>query len=336
MRAVFRVDAGRVRGIALGHAFRCLALAQELRSSFDAEALFVMRDLEGGPSVVRRRGFPVLTLAESAGAEEESRVLLQAAGDVYVFDLIGMGPDAPAAIMRSGKRVVLIDDSGRAPAHADIVVCGNAGAGFDARAADDGRAVWYRGPEYCILGSGFADAPPRRCSGEIRGILVTMGGADPAGLTERVVAELADWDRRVTIEIVLGPAVRECAAVGSLASRHPGMRVSHDVGDLAALMRRADVGICAGGRTLYEMAATGTPAVVIPSIGHEERFVERLLQQGERFFRPLLPPEIPRLGEVLRALAPPEVRQAMSGAGQRLIDGRGCRRVAAVLAAAAS
>src|SRR5512145_1997824 len=104
MRAVFRVDAGRVRGIALGHAFRCLALAEQLRSCCDAESLFVMRDLEGGPSVVRQRGMPVLTLAESAGVEEESRVLLQAAGDVYVFDLVGMPPDAPAAIMQSGRR----------------------------------------------------------------------------------------------------------------------------------------------------------------------------------------------------------------------------------------
>lgn len=257
---VFRCDADRELG--LGHVYRCLALADELRDRHACGVRFAMVRGTGGADLIRRAGY---------GVEEKPGEASEAS---WMDDMMGrLRPDAVVLDVRSGLRresveawraggvvVVVVDDASERRLAADLV--------FYPPVPQVERLDWtgfggqvYAGWEWVLLRSQFAAGAPR-VRHERPAVLVTMGGSDPRGLTLKALAALDTVDDDFRTVVVLGPEfVHMKALEGLVAGARRTFEVRRDVADMASVMRDTDLALASFGVTAYELAAVGVPAM---------------------------------------------------------------------------
>ncbi|MBI5827510.1 MAG: hypothetical protein HZB22_07285 [Deltaproteobacteria bacterium] len=194
------------------------------------------------------------------------------------------------------------------------------------------------GKEYVIIGEGFRRVREERrrpVYGLPLKVLVTMGGADPFGLTEKVVAAIAGMEG-IEATVVLGPAKRITPELDGLKINKPGwMEFVHGVKDMATLMSTVHIAFTAIGTTVYELAYMGVPTVLIANYAEDRETLSALGSTGAFVS---LGVGIDVSGEMIRGAVESfknngERYASMSGRASALIDGNGASRVAGVIEA---
>jgi hypothetical protein len=105
----------------------------------------------------------------------------------------------------------------------------------------------------------------------------------------------------------------------------------------ASCLRDCAVAVLAGGVSLYEAAALGTPTVALAIVQGQRPTVlafqrAGLTCDGGRLLAGRTRTSARRVARLVdRLLGEPARRQAMSRAGRRCVDGRGAQRVAAIV-----
>lgn len=129
-------------------------------------------------------------------------------------------------------------------------------------------------------------------------------------------------------------------AFGREIPAHPRVKVHRQVTDMAGLMRGCDLAVTAGGTTVYELCALGVPFVCFSYAENQEALTAYVGQgdmgwnAGEFHHDPK--GTLERIDSLVRqALARPGLRQRMSARARVLVDGRGAKRLAEALEAAA-
>ena len=174
--------------------------------------------------------------------------------DVIINDRLDTPMDDIIRLKEAGCVVINFEDLGPGARHADLVV--NA-----IYPEVESLPNHYFGPEYFCLRREFVLTAPRRVRERVSRVLVTFGGVDPNNLTRLALAAISAecQQRGIEIEVIAG---RGYAAFESL-SGFAGIAVHRAVVDMADRIRAADVVITSGGRTVFEVASLGTPAIVL-------------------------------------------------------------------------
>lgn len=194
------------------------------------------------------------------------------------------------------------------------------------------------GKDYVIIGEGF-----RRVREERRRpvhsrplkVLVTMGGADPFGLTEKIVAAMAGMEG-IEATVVLGPAKRMTAELEALMKNRPGwMEFIHGVKDMAALMGTVHIAFTAIGTTVYELAYMGVPTVLIANYAEDIGALAALEAAGVAVSLGVRDDVSEKMirGAVESLLKDGKRYASMSERASALVDGDGASRVAGVIEA---
>jgi spore coat polysaccharide biosynthesis predicted glycosyltransferase SpsG len=190
----------------------------------------------------------------------------------------------------------------------------------------ESRTRVLAGPEYFPLDvRGPRDVPP--VSSRSRDVLLTLGGADRSQASLQIIPALEGT--RSTV--VIGPAFRHREEVEA-ASAAAGIDFVFAPDGLRALLLEHRIVISAGGNTLFEAAASGTPALVAWEDPHEEaqgrsferRGAARVIGRGAS----IKSEDMRR--EVIEIIESSDL-EMMSEAGRRLVDGRGADRIADLL-----
>lgn len=287
---VLRVDAGAQVGF--GHAGRCLALWEQLRE----RCVVAVTDTVAA-AFVRRWG------ARVAGAD--------ARGDVTIIDRAHAATVAEVEELRAaGGAVCLIDDSGPARALADAVVDPPTRPHWPEVAG-----LQLGGFEHALLREDIRTAAGRGLPDV--GVLVSMGGSDPTGLTVPLCTAL-DAAGIETLA-VLGPAY---------AGPPPPGRVLEDPAQWPRVLAGAELVVCGFGTTLFEAAHLGVPAVAIPR--HELDAREATAFSAHGTMTVASPDDAVA---TVRALRGSERLREMRRTGRALVDGRGAERVVTALEA---
>jgi hypothetical protein len=306
--------------LGFGHLGRCLALWEEL----EGRAAFRVTDASVAGQLRARGAHTVL-----AGTWEASAPLGGAA-PVVVLDRA-----APAAVgeVRSlragGRRVALLDDLGPARMLADLVIDPPTAAVWPAAA---GRRL--AGFEHVLLRRevrAAASSPTCALAAEgpraRGGVLLAMGGSDPAGLTPALAEILgaAGCDPVVA----LGPGYRgPSPTVGTVLG---------DPGGFVAALARAELLVTGYGHSLLEAAHLGVPAVAAVHRPEHLPHARAFCRAGTaRMLDLTAPAGGARLGDLaVRLLAGRGVRARMAARGRELVDGLGAGRVVVALEALA-
>lgn len=325
-RILFRVDGGATIG--MGHVYRSLAIADALRSSSRAEIAFLMTAEHGeGIRVASREGYSV-RVSGDARLETYLEHVRDFSPAILINDLPVVEERYLRALAHVGATTVnlvdTLDDLERAGHYAQVIVS----VMNEDRATPEG---FYGGPGYAILRSHF-QGREKEIRQAPRLVLLTFGGSDPQALTLRAARALQGLPPEVELLAVAGPAFsyrgeleQLCA---SLARKVP--LINEAGGHIADLMLEADVVVCSGGMSVYEVAALGTPAVVLGQNAREDARMRAFARHGTVEYLGLGT----EVGEdalrraVLALLQDAGRRREMSARGRALVDGLGAARAA--------
>lgn len=338
---LFRVDAGP--GVGLGHLQRCLSLASALRQR-GAECSFVTNPEVSNTDRIGVFGFErEVVRAEKSWGPDDLAQTRSAAGKhgwtTVIVDSGRKGPEYLRGLRDAGLSVCAVEDLAPFPFPCQLVVNGDAHAGRLRYQSSSGDTRFLLGPEYAVLRQEFWEVPDRRAQSRMRKILVTLGGADPDNLMPSLLRKIGELPVPLEITAVIGPYFERLDSIEEAArSISPAVNLVRDPPSVRALMEEADLAVSAAGQTLYELARVGCPAVSFVMGSDQDAQLEAIAQSGcalsvgdsrQGDF-------CGRVSEALMALLnDAALREAMTKAGRRLVDGQGAHRVAeAVLALA--
>jgi spore coat polysaccharide biosynthesis predicted glycosyltransferase SpsG len=251
MRIKFAIAGGR--GVGFGHVMRCASIATEAAARGHSVSFALRGDA---------------TAALALGEEVADVVVLPWAGTDQLRDCDWLVIDAPGPIRAeleaaaaAGVRTCVLGRLDQLE-HADATVLPFAhGPGIS-------HPRLVQGPEWCFVAAAMSTYADRPYPDTRHIALITLGAADPLGLTvpiARVVRDglLASADSGwLELHAVVGPAfaddevvARELEALGCRLRRGPGRA------ELASLMGRATFALAGFGSSLYDLAAVGVPTV---------------------------------------------------------------------------
>jgi len=342
----FRCDAGDLIGG--GHAMRCLTLANALAED-GATITFVaasMPDLlahriEGcGHRLVRIPDSPELRRpagnweepplsddAQLADARATGAAVSQA--DWLVVDHYLLDVRWHSTARDFADQILVIDDLANRSYDCDILLdqtFGRAVADYPDRVPQGAKVL--AGSAYALLRPEFAREREaalerRETIGPVRRILVSLGTTDPGGIAAGIAEQVVETSPNCAVDVVLGAQAPSLERVSDLAGRHPGVSVHVASGQMADLIRDADLAVGAAGTSSWERCCLGLPSIALVMADNQRKVAEGLEAAGAAIAVNRvcdIPPALSRLCN------DPALLGRMSAAAFAIVDGQGTNR----------
>jgi len=329
---LIRTDASSQIGI--GHAMRCLALAEELAQR-GHQPIFVSKDLPGiifhELQKLRLSHLlldPGLTVAQELG--KLSRILsslsrpIVAITDGYAFE-----EDYQAWLKARIELLICLDDLAANPFDCHAVL--NQNLGFseqDYQKLTPAGTTLFIGPKFSLLRRSYrAAAGEYKVRREPQRILISMGGGDRFDMTYKALCELEPLDG-IEMDIILGPAYTHDDPIRRLGPKaSERMHFYTDVLDLTPFILHADVVICPSGSTVWQIACVGAPLITFSLIDNQVGIARGLSAEKAAV---VIDPHWQE-GELRRItsdlLEDVEWRHNLSGRSKQIVDGQGVVRI---------
>ena len=268
--------------LGFGHISRCLSLAE----AFEDEgwnALFIGRFQDGAGDIVSDADFDIITRRGQTGKEDVARTVSIAKSygvDAWIIDSYALSPGYLRELLRVAP-ILLIDDYGVLDEYPCTVVLNPSIDSGDLVYPDGVRVL--SGPgfiPYRRAFRNFRQSPKLTKKGEVKRILISMGGGDSLDITGGVVSCLTNMRIMPIVRAVVGKGYPWSDRLGGMIDGFgTGSSVLMNLPSLAEEMSLADLCICAGGMTKYEAAYLGIPCAAIPvnhgQLEETRRFAER-------------------------------------------------------------
>jgi len=195
--------------------------------------------------------------------------------DWLIVDHYGLDQIWEEQLKPHTRKLMVIDDLANRKHVCDLLL--------DQNYAVDGEAryqLWVPrhchlllGPRYALLRPEYAqyreNMAPR--TGDIKRLLVYMGGGDNHNVTSKVLFALcATRFSHLEVDVIIGPNYLFKNEVIRIAKSRPNTHIHGNRPHLADLMARADLAIGAGGATTWERICMGLPTLVISIAENQE------------------------------------------------------------------
>ncbi len=320
--------------IGLGHVTRSLALGRAFAAD-GAELRYLVSPDERVADLLRRASMIAVEIPWEADPRGAFQSLAGVGPDIVVVDSYAASPEFLAALRSVSGQVVAVDDLADRPFPVHVVVNGGVGAErLSYRGASD--TVFLLGPRYALVDPGYGAVPSRRVGDPVRRVVVMLGGGpDTAALRAAVAAADASLDG-VTIDVAVGPFAGTRSEEEAVRLRAGNRLVVHrGLAGLRESMLGADLAIAGAGMTLYELAATATPTIMVAMAENQAANVDAFERAGAALRagsagQPDL--EAALRSAVQRLVGDPSLRTALAGRARDLVDGHGAARVAREIA----
>lgn len=234
---------------------------------------------------------------------------------------------AQEARLGAGRRLAIIDDLPDRPHVCDLLI----DPGFG---EDRGGGETLAGPAYGLVRAEFAALREqslfRRSPGAPSRALIALGMTDFGGVTEKVLAVVAQTRSELEFDIVVGGQAPSVRRLIDLAWSNARLKLHIDAPDMARLMARADIAVGAGGSSTWERACLGLPSITLMLADNQAPATLRVAEMGATFAVDARQAGWEaRLAEAwTKLLADGAARMALSRASADLCDGLGADRVA--------
>jgi UDP-2,4-diacetamido-2,4,6-trideoxy-beta-L-altropyranose hydrolase len=338
MNVIIRVDASN--SIGTGHIMRCLTLADELTQN-RGKVEFICREEPGNMiNHIEKRGYEVKPLPAGIDLETDRELSQDFLGkhtetiDWLVVDHYELDARWESYMHSSVRKIMVIDDMANRPHDCDLLLDQN----YNETPNRYQRLVpitctQLLGPEYALLRPQFSKAREklRNRTGEVKRILVFMGGADPTNQTCKVLRAIKKFNSPdIAVDTVIGVSNKHREEIENLASNMSKTICHYNVENMSELMAVADLSIGASGTTSWERCCVGLPSLVITIANNQIKIAENLGKNGIitnlGWFEDVNQSDIKSALEYL--LDKPDIIRQMSIDGMRIVDTLGTERVA--------
>jgi spore coat polysaccharide biosynthesis predicted glycosyltransferase SpsG len=160
-----------------------------------------------------------------------------------------------AAVKKLGMHIINFEDLGAGSKLADLVV--NAIYPENKKYPNH-----FFGEKYFILRDEFIfNSATKTIKPTVDTVLITFGGVDPSNLTLLTLESIYEFclQQNITINIVTGPGYSDFQSIEKFEKAN----ICKNVNNISEYMFNADIIFTSAGRTIYEVASIGTPAIVI-------------------------------------------------------------------------
>lgn len=257
------------RKVGMGHVYRCLTLAYKLTGH---DIIFVAdADSDIGIEKIKESNFPVIAIKDDNEFEE---ILKREKPDILINDILDTTDEYMIMVSKYAKRVVNFEDVGSGAKYADAVI--NA-------LYEKGEKLHneYYGSKYFCIRDEFLEEHPKEFSEDVENIMIIFGGADPSNLTGRlydICKLLHEKHPRINFHFLLGFAYPNADEI--VTDEKNNIFVHTDAKRVSAIMSKMDLAVTSQGRTVYELASMGVPAVVLAQNEREAEHVFAGIQNG--------------------------------------------------------
>lgn len=267
-KIVFRADGYQELG--MGHIYRCLTLALRMTGQ---EIIFVTnKNHKEGYEKLKNSCLPVY------GIEKETdfyAFLKEYQADIAVIDCLNTSKEHVQKLKQLAGRVITMEDLGEGAVYADAVI----NALYHTKTP---RPNEYVGAGYVCIRDEFFMRKPKEFSSRVRNVLVMFGGTDPSNLTKKIygiAGKLQEQEPEMELHFLLGcgyPA-DENKIVTDTGHR---LFVHKDVRNVSQYMQHADLAFTSQGRTVFELAVMGVPAIVMAQNEREQLHTFAQMENG--------------------------------------------------------
>ena len=250
-RILFRVD-GYVK-LGLGHIYNCITLAL---SMIEHDVLLVTdAKAETGIKKIKETNLPYRIFH----TEEELQAIIAAyRPDIWVNDCLNTTEEYIRDLKTLVPRVVTIEDLGSGVKAADAVI----NALYD---EDEPRKNVYSGYQYVCLRDEFQIEQPKVFSPKVKNIVIMFGGTDPSNLNKLVydaVSAKSKTFEQIRFYFITGIGY-DNEINGVVTCPGKNIFVYPNVPRVTKYLKEADLVMMGQGRSIFEAACMGVPAIVL-------------------------------------------------------------------------
>lgn len=267
-KIVFRADGYKERG--MGHIYHCLTLAMRMTGQ---EIVFVTnQNHKEGYEKLKHSYLPVYGIDRE---EDFYEFLKGYQPDIVVNDCLNSTKEHILRLKQLARRVITIEDLGEGAVYADAVI----NALYHVEIPNPNQ---YTGADYVCIRDEFLIRRPKAFSQQVRNVLVMFGGTDPSNLTKKIY-QIADRMHQkvpsMEIHFILGCGYA-ADENGIFSKEDQKIFVHSDVRNVSDYMQRADLAFTSQGRTVFELAVMGVPAVVMAQNEREQLHAFAQMENG--------------------------------------------------------
>lgn len=255
MKIFFRFNCGNMWG--LGHLYRNITLIKEMTRR-GAECEVIINDHKVAQEILEKAHIPLSQVNEYESAEELISAMGGISGNekkVVFWDRLDSDVPYIRKLAESGVKIITYDDYD--PSALFAAECINT-----RRVRIDNRFPRYSGPAFQILRNDIREYSRKRkvIHQSVSKILLHFGGTDPLRILETCFDATRNLEGCI-FEFIGGkeedPAVEQKIKTSNNATYEQG------VSDFGRRLFEADICLVAGGVSMYEAAAIGTPMINI-------------------------------------------------------------------------
>lgn len=326
--------------IGMGHAMRCLSIADAL-SRIGKSITFITSD-NNGQGLFGERGYPMVSLEGQWDApEQELESLLsfiQANPAEYMIVDKYEVSENYLKKLREVIKVVYIDDLNQFVYPCDVLICyANYSGKFDYPKRYKGAKLLL-GTKYVPLRQEYENQKEKKINFVGNKVLFLSGGTDNYGVAMAFVQELIEQELMAAyeIKIVCGAFHKNIEQLREIEKEYPNIEILVQVKDMWNYMQWADLAVSAGGTTLYELSACGTPFITYTIADNQFDNVKCFEKDNHIYYagdmRKNPEKNMKNLVRELKLLRNDKKRrEEISKSLQRLVDGKGSMRIAKAL-----
>ncbi len=331
-KVYIRADMNEV--IATGHVMRCLSIADAAREQ-GKETIFITAD-EKPVEILKKRGYePIVLHTDWNNMEEELEVLIPWIQKNGISKLLVDSYQVTENYLRTLEehtQVFYLDDLDAFEYPVSNVICY---ANYYSQLSYENyrrSTRFYLGTSYMPIRKVFQNCRPKQIRERIENIMILSGGSDNYHMIENI-ADLFKGSEKVQADIICGAFYPDFSSLKERFSDYENLHFYQNVSNLEEFMEKADLAISAGGTTLYELSAKGTPAISYSFADNQLKNVQQFDKDGLISYAGDVRTDdvygnIYRLYEKYEN---PQLRKRCSEEMQKVIDGRGAARIAALL-----
>ena len=267
-KIIFRADGYKELG--MGHIYHCLTLAYHLTGH---DVIFVTnKNHEQGYNKLVQSFMNVYPIESE---NEFYDFVKEQEPDVVINDCLNTTKEHILKLKQYSKKVITIEDLGEGANYADAVI--NALYNIPNAASN-----YYAGPDYVCLRDEFIIRKPKTFSDEVKNVLVMFGGTDPSDLMKKIydiVKQIGNQYPYISFNFITGAGF-SAEERGIFEDIPNNIFVYKDVKNVTDYMANADLAFTSQGRTVFELAAMGVPAIVLAQNEREQLHTFAQMENG--------------------------------------------------------
>jgi len=234
--------------VGLGHVYNTLLIANDILNH--KVTFLIDKKSELAFNAIKSKNYPVIIQQNDDIIDD----VMLINPDIIINDRLDTSKEYMQQLKKQNYKVVNFEDLGIGCEEADVVI----NAIYPEK---DVLPNHYFGHDYFVLRDEFILSELKAVKQDVKNILITFGGVDPNNYTEKVIRTINGYcsENNIKITVIAGFGYEKYDTI----NEYSNVAVKQNVSNISDYMLKADLIFTSAGRTVYEVASIGTPAIVM-------------------------------------------------------------------------